>query len=413
MPRTSTPAATRLSDADEVWRLLAGQVRPLPAEEIPVAEAHGRRLAEDALCTFDFPPFDRAVMDGFAVRSADFNQGHARLRMIDLVRAGGPRGGPLAPGHCARINTGAPLPPGADAVVMVERATEADSEFVELRDSATIGANIDRTGAILHRGAMVVPRGTRGTGGALAALASAGVTRVQAYRQPRVTLLTTGDELIDAGAPLGEGQIYDSNSMLLSAEIQQTGATLLQVGRCPDDQSALDAALRSGLAVDVLIVVGGMSRGTHDLVPRTLQELGVRWVVEGLNLKPGKPTRIGRAPAGAWVLGLPGNPVSAAVCFTLFGRPLLSGLSGGPCEAPPTLCASLTSPMPANGPRPMYQPARWSADSEGRLRAEPLTWRGSGDPFGLALGTALIARDANAQAAAAGDAVNLILIGGL
>lgn len=413
MPVNSTPAATRLCDADEVWRLLVENVRPLDIEEVAVGEARGRRLAADATCRFDFPPFDRAVVDGFAVRSADFQGGAARLKAIDLVRAGGPRGAALTAGHCARINTGAPLPDGADAVVMVERATDPEAELVELRDSPTFGANIDRAGAILRHGATVVPRGARVTNGALAALVSAGVSRVRSHRPPRVTLLTTGDELVDAGAPLGDGQVYDSNALLLGGEIRAAGAVLLHVGRCPDDRAALEGALRDALASDVLIVVGGMSRGTHDLVPRTLSDLGVSWLVAGLQIKPGKPTRIGRSPSGGWVMGLPGNPVSAAVCFSLFGRALMSGLAGGPCGPPPRLRAILATPLPANGGRPMYQPARWSADADGTLRAEPLTWRGSGDPFGLALATALIAREANAPSAVAGDAVALMPLGDL
>lgn len=417
--------ALEFATAAQVWELLAAEVAAGRRGRRSAADALGRVLAADATTAVDFPPFDRAVMDGFALRAADLAGELAALPSVGLSRAGLAYDGPLPPGACVQINTGALLPPGADAVVMVEHARvpaparESDvpdgASSVELRGPAHAGQNIERQGAICRAGAVIVPQRTRIGAGELAALAAGGTESVEVFESPRVTLLTTGDELVDAAsrAPRGSvdgriGQIVDSNSLLMNAGALAGGAEVAQLGRCPDEPGALSAQLELGLQCDVLVVAGGMSKGSHDLVPAALEQLGVRWLVRSLNLKPGKPTRIGRGTRGTWVIGLPGNPVSCGVCFHLFVRPILDGLQGLRVGAPQSLSAVLGAPLKAAGARPMYHPACWTISDEGRACVTPLAWRGSGDPFGLAGANALLARAAADPARPVGDLVRLI-----
>ncbi|MFQ5805510.1 MAG: molybdopterin molybdotransferase MoeA [Phycisphaerae bacterium] len=393
---------------DQVWEILCGHVQAGRQRELPVEETIGCVLACDARSVHDFPPFDRAVMDGHAVRVADFEKGKTRLRNVGLVRAGAEGLGPLEAGTCIQINTGAAVPPGADAVVMVEKSRETGNGFVEFEDEPDLEQFIDRQASLIKVNDLLVRAGTRISAGTLAALVAGGVKRVTVFARPRVAQLSTGDELVEQGKELKESQIHDSNSIALEELIRQAGGETVMVGRCPDDPSALRASLELGLANDLLCITGGMSKGTHDLVPGLLEELGVRWLVVGAHLKPGKPMRIGRSESGCWVVGLPGNPVSCTVCFLLFARGLLEGLQGLPMGKPPHVAGSLEADLPANSERPMYQPAEWSAAPSGEVRVSPLVWRGSGDPFGMASANALIYRAGNAPAAPRGETVHFI-----
>lgn len=394
--------------AATVWERLRQTVAPLAPKAVTALETCGCILAQDLRSPNPFPPFDRAVMDGFAVRSADFENGLARLHCRGLIQAGAAQAAAISPGTCLRINTGGPLPSGADAVVMVEKSSPLPGDDVELRDRPRPEQNIERAGGILPAAGLIATAGEPVGPGILAALIAAGVRSVSCFPRPRVALLATGDEIAAGDATLADGQIYDSNSVTLSGLIEAAGGLPRSLGRCPDEPNALEARLRDGLRDDVLIITGGMSQGTHDLVPATLETLDVRWLVTSLDLKPGKPTRIGRAPHGTWVVGLPGNPVSCAVCFLLFGRAIIRGLQGLPVAAPPHLEGVSAADLPENGPRPMYHPARWSAAADGRSLLEPRIWRGSGDPFGLAGANALIFRDRNSPSAPRGSPVRFV-----
>jgi molybdopterin molybdotransferase len=397
----------RAASADAVWRLLAEQVSPGPNRTSPVAQALGCVLAEVVVAQHDYPPFDRAAMDGYAVRAADFAARPATLRRIGLARAGLTTA-PLAAGCCIQINTGAPLPEGADAVVVIEKSRELPDDRVELDDAPRGGQHIERRAALARRGQTVVPAGTRIRPGTLAAIVSAGVSTVCIYERPRVALLTTGDELAPAGESLAAGQIPESNSVALAELIRRCGAEPLPLGRSLDEPEQLRDRLRAGLVATMLCVTGGMSKGSHDLVPSLLEALGVNWLVTSLDLKPGKPMRIGRGRDGAWVVGLPGNPVSCVVCFLLFVRCILDGLQGLAVRPPPLMTGRCTADLPKNGERPMYHPAMWTTDADAQPVVTPVAWRGSGDPFGLAVANALLTRPADAPAAAAGSAIRFV-----
>lgn len=406
----SDPAPLRGVRAEQAWELLANFVKPGPYADLPVVDAMRTYLARDVRSSVDFPPFDRSVVDGFAVRSADLAGAPRVLAKRGLVRAGDADPPTVESGTCVRINTGAPLPPGADAVVMVENARELDDDRVELNEQPRAELNVERRGSILRTGEVLVPAGTRVHAGTLAALVSAGIQTVSVRRRPTVALFTTGDELAPAGATLPVGGIYDSNSVMLEEMIRVSGAELTLRDRCPDDRAALATALRRAMEHDLICVVGGMSKGTHDLIPSVLESLGVRWLVESMNLKPGKPLRIGQTPAGGWVLGLPGNPVSCAVCFLLFGRQIIHQRAGAPPHTYSYLNAHVTVKMPANGARPMFQPGAWHVNERGRPTVTPVGWRGSGDPFGLARATALIYRPDQAAAVDVGDIVPILIL---
>ncbi len=399
---------------DQVWEALRAHVRPGRRREVAVGESIGCVLARDARSAHDFPPFDRAAMDGYAVRVADFERGtapeqcHLRLRNVGLVQAGTKSGRLLEAKTCVRVNTGAAVPPGADAVVVLEESRDVGDGFVQFDHEPEVGQFIDARASLVKADELLVRAGTRINAGTLAALVAGGAPRVTVFARPRVAQLSTGDELIELGKDPEEGQIHDSNSIALEELIRQAGGETVMFGRCSDEPAALRASLELGLANDLLCITGGMSKGTHDLVPGLLEELGVCWLVKGARLKPGRPIRIGQAETGCWVAGLPGSPVGCAVCFLLFTRVLLEGLQGLPIGKPPHVAGTLEADLPANGEHPMYQPAEWSAGPDGTVRVSPLVWRGSGDPFGMAIANALIYRPDNAPAAPRGQTVHFI-----
>ncbi len=401
-------APLKHASVEELWSRLAGSVRPGPAVPMPAVQAVGYVLAEDVRSGGDFPPFDRAMMDGYALRAADAPEPGARLRRTGLVRAGDAELPRVEPGTCVRINTGAPIPPGADAVIMVEYARVIDDATVEFERAARPGQHIQPAGALVRSGDVVARAGSRIDAGVLAAIVSAGKGEVRVFPRPACAIVSTGDELARDSGPLAAGQIHDSNQQMLEQLAKRVGGEVIFNEHGPDEPDALRRVLARGLKADVLIITGGMSKGSHDLVPGVLESLGVQWLVTSLNLKPGKPTHIGRSRSGTWVLGLPGNPLSCAVTFELFGAMLIRRRAGESLERPAILAGRVTGPLEATGDRPLYRPGVWSCDDAGVVQVRPLPWRGSGDPFAMAGANALIQRPAGAPALEAGASVRFL-----
>lgn len=317
----------KLIDHHEAGRLVAENTRRLPAESLPLGEAQGLALAEDLTARFDSPPFDNSAVDGYAVRSADAAEGRT-FRVVDEAPAGRPARKSVGEGEAIKIFTGGVIPGGADAVVMVENTSGWGEEF-ELKKAATPGQNVRRSGEDVREGDVILGAGTEVGAPEIALAATQGYGELPVYRRPRVVALSTGTELVLPGErDLRPGEIYDSNSFAIVAQAREAGAEAWRVSAASDDPEVLRDAVRGALeSADVVVTSGGVSVGEKDLVKGTMAELGVEQVFWGVKFKPGKPLFFGvRDDAG--VFGLPGNPVSAMVCFDLFVRPALMRMMG-------------------------------------------------------------------------------------
>lgn len=368
---------------DEALRSVRAHAAPLPPRPAPLAEALGLVLAEDVSADLDLPPFDKALMDGYAVRSADLADGNRRLLVGEEITAGRTPTRPLASGEAAAIMTGAPLPAGADAVVMVERTRRAGDHVVIEGPDVAPRQNWLPRGREMRSGEVVLTRGTPLTPPRLGLLASVGRTSVQVIPRPKVAVVSTGDELVEPGQVPGRGQIRNSNATMLRALAVSSGCDAEILPTAPDEPDALHAILGRGLTADVMLVSGGVSAGNRDLVPAALERLGVSNVFHKIRLKPGKPLWFGVGPAradgnpGTLVFGLPGNPVSGVVGFILFVRSTLGLLAGQGNRADRSFSARLAAPFTHQGDRPTYYPARVV---EGDTPAVcPLDWAGSAD----------------------------------
>jgi len=312
-----------ISIAEARARVLA-VVRPLAAEEVPLERALGRVLAEDVAAAHDVPPFRNSAMDGHAVRSGPAGR---RLRIVGESRAGAPARMAVSEGEAIAISTGAAVPDGGQAVIPIELSSEHDGELL-LGAAVDPDANIREAGEDMRAGAPVLSAGTALGPAELAALVGAGRAAVTCARRPLLEAIGTGDELVAPGAPLGPGQIHDSNAIALAAFAARTGAVVVARSHAPDRFDATEAVLATALErADVVVVAGGVSVGAHDHVKDALAALGVAEHFWGVTLKPGKPTWFGTR-GERLVFGLPGNPVSAVVTFALFVAPALRALQG-------------------------------------------------------------------------------------
>jgi molybdopterin molybdotransferase len=357
-----------MSRVDELLTLQAAQalvlerVRPLGVERVSLADAAGRMLAEPAAAVVDLPPFPSSAMDGYAVRSADTP---GRLPVVQRIAAGAPATRPLGESEAMGIATGGMVPEGADAVVQHERVVEQDNE-VEITDSVAIGANVRPVGLDAAVGAVVVPAGVRLGPAQIGALAAAGVAEVACGRRPRVAVLTTGTELRSPGSPLGPGEVYEANGVMLAAQLAAEGAVVTRLDAVADDEDEHRKALAKGLEHDVLVTSGGVSVGPHDLVRRVESELGVEEIFWRVAVRPGKPVSFGvRGPT--LVFGLPGNPVSSLVGCELFVRPALRAMQGASDPGPAFAAGRLAVDAARNPARDDLLRARATLGDDGVL----------------------------------------------
>jgi molybdopterin molybdotransferase len=348
---------SELISIDEAQGRVLEAVRPLAAEEVPLAEALGRVLAEDVESSIDVPPFDSSAMDGYAVVAGP----EAELEIVGESRAGRPAAEAVVTGTAIRISTGAAVPAGATAVVPLERseavraeaggAGEAGAHSGRVHvDASSAGDNIRRAGEDIRAGRLVLAGGSPLGPAELGVAASVGRGSLRCARRPRVAVLVTGDELTEPGRPLGPGGIYSSNGWALAAQVERAGALVTARESVPDRAGDTRAALARVLdSCDVVIVSGGVSVGPHDHVKPALAGLGVEERFWGVRLRPGKPTWFGTR-GDALVFGLPGNPVSAMVGCHLFVRPALAAMQGADPSAPRT-GATLDEPIPRHRSR--------------------------------------------------------------
>jgi molybdopterin molybdotransferase len=350
-----------LLSVDEALARVLERVRPLPAEEVPLDRASARTLAEDARAAIDLPRFPSSAMDGFALRAADTP---GTLPVVARVAAGRPALRPLGAAEAMGIATGGVVPDGADTVVPIEHATEDDGA-VTVPESVVRGANIRPLGADVRAGEPVLRAGTLLTPPRIAALAAAGAAEPRCAMLPRIAIVTTGTELRPPGTPLGEGEIYESNGVMLAALLERHGIVLERV-TVADDEAAHRDALARGLEADVLVTSGGVSVGPHDLVRRILAELGAHEVFWGVAMRPGKPISFA-ARAETLVFGLPGNPVSSLVGALLFVVPALRALQGASDPAPRFERGTLGSGVRRNAHRDDFQRARVDVEGDRTL----------------------------------------------
>ena len=449
----------RVVSFEEARRLVeehAVGICPGGVETVDLLASLGRVLAEGILADRDFPPFDRATRDGYAVRAADLAEVPARLEVVGAVKAGDwPEPGvcSVGRGQAVEIMTGAPLPAGADAVVMVEHTSAAQDphpnvaknttlgwgtlgsvtlagKFIEVQRNVRSGENFVRRGAEALAGQVLLDRGRWLDHAGIAIAASVGKSRVQVFRKPRVAVLSTGDEVVEIDAMPGPAQIRNSNSYSLVAQVQNAGGEAVRLAIAPDERGRLRSLIEEGLGCDLLLLAGGVSMGKYDLVEQVLGELQADFYFTGAEIQPGRPVVFGscdwntfvyangqadagtraRAPAPhkKYFFGLPGNPVSTMVTFELFAKPMIEALAGQTPQRLIFLRARLKSDIRTKTGLKRFLPAVLSGEFE-NAEVELTRWQGSGDIAALAWANCYVVVPPERERIDSGEWVSLLM----
>jgi len=385
----------------------------LKVESVVLSEVLGRVLAQDIIADSDLPPFDRAQMDGYAVRAADVANVPAQLRIVGESAAGAGWHHEMKAGEAVRIMTGAPVPVGADAVQQVELTREVErNAIVEILTPVEVGRSIVNRAAEIKAGETVLHAGEDINAAMIATLASFGYAKVKVGQRPRVAVMATGSELVNVDEKPGADQIRDSNNYTIAAYATLAGAMVERLPLAGDDTEELKRQIRAAAErSDVLITSGGVSMGVYDFTKAALKELGAEIFFERVALRPGKPTVFGRL-GNTLIFGLPGNPVSVAVTFNLFTRTALRVMQGARQPQLAEETAVLARDLKGSLDRESYLPAVLRADDGGTLLAEPLKWGGSSDFVAFARATALINVPAGAKTLEKGQSVKITRLPG-
>jgi molybdopterin molybdotransferase len=441
-------------DACEVVREHCRQILSAgdrPSEEVLLLQSAGRVLAEPVKADRDFPPFARATRDGFAVRADDLARGITLLRVVGQVRAGDSYDLPVVSGEAVEIMTGAAVPAGADAVVMVEY-TERKSqeinhkghegpqreesedrgaiagddqildiagheesrpeekrteELVEIRRTVTTGENIVPAGAEARAGQELLPIGARLGSAQIALAAASGKASVKVYRKPKVAILSTGDELVEVAEKPGPSQIRNSNSYSLAAMVAECGGEPVQLPIAPDQEGKLTELIQEGLKADMLLLSGGVSMGKFDLVEQALKSLGAKFFFTGALIQPGKPVVFGQLGSIPF-FGLPGNPVSVMVTFELFGRQMVEALNGTEPERLKSAKAKLRKDFKTKTGLTRFLPAKLDGELDDP-EVEVVPWQGSGDMLAAAQANCYLVVPPDREKLAKGEMVTVVL----
>ena len=424
---SATPTPATILSFEQARRLVeehAASLRPRGKELVELLDSPGQILAEAIIADRNFPSFPRATRDGYAVRATDLAKLPATLDVIGEVKAGGAVAATLkvGPGQAAAIMTGAPAPPGSDAVVMVEY-TSRDGNQVTITKGIAAGDNIVPIAAEAKRGDRLLSPGVRLDHAAIAVAASVGRSRLLVYSKPRVAVLATGDEVVDIDVPLAPNQIRNSNTYSLAAQIQTAGGEPVLLPIAPDEPERLQELIRDGFESELLLLTGGVSMGKYDLVEQALAEFDAEFFFTGAQIQPGRPVVFGRVPCGAgapvsegaparsdhtYFFGLPGNPVSTMVTFELFARPLLEALAGMPPRKLVFLHAKLKSEIKTKPGLKRFLPAVLSGEFE-QAEVELVRWQGSGDIAATATANCYIVIPPDRERIAAGEYVPLLM----
>ena len=396
-------SSAALTPEEALQRITAGVAPIAQSEDVPLLAAPGRVTARPVTARFTQPPFNASAMDGYAVRASDVARLPARLHVIGEAAAGRGFRGPVAPGEAVRIFTGAPVPDGADAVVIQEN-TDREGETVVVREGTVDIEHLRPRGGDFSAGAACIGASRRLTARDVTLAAAMGHATIAVRRRPAVAILATGDELVLPGETPAADQIVCSNTFGIAAMVAQAGGEPRLLGIARDTRASLEAHVARAGEADVLVTVGGASVGDHDLVAPVLSARGMALAFWKIAMRPGKPLMFGHLGAQR-VLGLPGNPVSSLICTRLFLVPLLRALSGLDPEPERALSVRTTVPLAANGPRAHYMRARWRRASDGTLEATPVRSQDSSLLTPLAEADCLIVRPIRGPALPAGAQV--------
>ncbi len=394
------------------------KVTPPVIEKAALLESLGRVLAAPVLADRDFPPFPRSTRDGYAVRAADVEYLPANLKIVGQIKAGGDFKGTVNPGEAVEIMTGAAVPRGADAVVMVEQTVRTlaesseENDFVQVERSVLAGENVVAAGAEAHAGDLLLPVGMRITPAQIAMAAAVGAVNLSVFRQPKVAILATGDELVDVSQSPGAHQIRNSNTYSLAAQVTVNGGIAWPLPVAPDEERKLSTLIQAGIqGGDLLLLSGGVSMGKFDLVEKVLSEMGAEFLFTGALIQPGKPVVFGEVRYGERTVpffGLPGNPVSVTVTFDLFVRPLLHALCGAAPTRLPSLNARLKKSLKTKTGLTRFLPALVTGglyDPE----VEVIPWQGSGDLLASARANCYLVVPPDRETIAEGETVSVLI----
>ncbi len=357
-----------------------GTKRPA-VESVPLGRSLNRVLAQPVISDRDYPPFHRSIRDGYAVRSADLVSVPSRLTCVGEIGAGEHFDGVLGTGQCLQIMTGAPLPEGADAVVMIE-FTSRKEDCISIERRVASGENVVAQGAECKQGDLLIPSGSRVRLADLALMAQVGMDCPSVFRKPTVAILSTGDEVVDASQPPGPFQIRNSNSYSLAGLVEESGGEPILLGNSPDEAGILRQGILQGLNADLLVMSGGVSMGKYDLVEDVLRDLDAVFFFDAVAVRPGRPTVFGRC-RDRFFFGLPGNPVSTVVTFGLFVRPAIDILGGASAAPLPMATARLAAEVRQKKGLTSFLPAKLEHERD-QIRVRAVPWQGSGDLVALA-----------------------------
>jgi molybdopterin molybdotransferase len=403
------PAILSFEDARHVVERQAREVRPGATESVDLLFSLGRVLAQPVVADRDFPPFRRAMRDGYAVRAEDLANLPATLQIIGEIRAGAsPEELPLEirSREAAGIMTGAPAPNGADAVVMIEY-TVLQGDRVTITKGVASGDNIVPAGAEAHKGDVLLQPGNRMDYSGIGVAASVGLESLMVYRRPKVAILSTGDEIVEIGAKPGPHQIRNSNSYSLAAQVSAAGGepNILSIAR--DERSHLRTLIEQGLQSDLLLLSGGVSMGKYDLVEQVLAEFGASFFFTGAQIQPGRPVVFGRAQ-DRYFFGLPGNPISTMVTFELFAKAMLEALAGMTSRPLQFLQARLKTELTVKTGLKRFLPGFLSGEFE-RVEVKLAGWHGSGDVAAMARSNCYIVIPEDRAKFSAGEWVAVVM----
>jgi molybdopterin molybdotransferase len=391
---------------EEAQQRLIAMIAPLGAEQVSVADALGRVLAEDVVARRTQPPWAVSAMDGYAVRAADVATVPARLKVIGAAPAGQAYDKSVGKGEAVRIFTGAPVPAGADAIV-IQEDTERDGDFVEVREGAPQGRYVRPAGLDFREGEVGLKAGRRLSAADVGFAAAMNRPWLLVHRRPRVAILPTGDEVVMPGDPVGPNQIVSSNGIALAALVASCGGVPIHLAIAPDDNSALQRIAAGAAGADLLLTTGGASVGDHDLVRGALGADGLTLDFWTVAMRPGKPLMVGRY-RDTPMIGLPGNPVSTLVCGLLFAKPAMAKMSGIAEVFEPPSRARLKVPLEANDRRQDYLRSTLTRAPDGSLFVEPFKKQDSSMISLLARADCLVIRAPHAPAAKEGDWVEIV-----